>query len=143
MRVLVSACLLGEKCKYNGESNYNQRVVDFLKDDEKIPVCPEVLGGLGVPRPSCELSGGRVIDVAGKDVTEAFEKGVNAVCKLLERQKIERVILQSRSPSCGVNQVYDGSFSGSLVPGRGLLAQKLIELGYEVLDAEDIRKLGE
>lgn len=138
MKVLVSACLLGEKCKYNGESNYNQRVIDFLKDDEIIPICPEVMGGMSIPRLSCEFFEGRVIDASGEDVTEVFENGVTEVCKILEEQNIERAILQSRSPMCGVNQIYDGSFSGVLVSGRGMLAQKLIDLGYEVLDADNI-----
>lgn len=138
MKVLVSACLLGEKCKYNGESNYNQRVIDFLKNDEIIPICPEVMGGMSIPRLCCEIFEGRVIDSSGKDVTEFFENGVTEVCKILKEQKIERVILQSRSPSCGVNNIYDGSFSQILISGRGMLAQKLIDLGYEVIDAEDI-----
>lgn len=138
MKVLVSACLLGEKCKYNGKCNYNQRVVDFLKDHEVIPICPEVMGGMSIPRLNCEIREGRVIDSSGSDVTKFFEKGVTEVCKILEEQKIDLAILQSRSPSCGVNNVYDGSFSGILILGKGMLAQKLIELGYEVIDAEDI-----
>lgn len=92
MKVLVSACLLGEKCKYNGESNYNQHVIDFLKDDEIIPICPEVIGGMSIPRLSCEFFEGRVIDASGEDVTEFFENGVTEVCKILEEQKIERAI---------------------------------------------------
>lgn len=137
MKVLVSACLLGENCKYNGKNNRNQRVIDFLRDKETVPVCPELLSGMGVPRPCAEITGGTVTDENGNDVTAQYQEGVRLALAAAEVEQIDLAILQSRSPACGVRQVYDGSFSGRLVPGMGLFAQALKQRGYQVADAGD------
>lgn len=138
MRVLVSACLLGRNCKYSGGNNRNERVIDFLKDKEIVEVCPEVLGGLSTPRPPAELVDGTVMNINGENVNEEFRHGVELAMRQVEKEGIDLAILQSRSPTCGVKQIYDGSFSGRLVAGQGLLAQALIDAGYTVVDAEDI-----
>lgn len=138
MRVLVSACLLGQNCKYNGGNNYSQKVIDFVKDKEVIAVCPEMLSGVSAPRPCVELVNGKLVDENGRDVDRMYRSGVEAAMKQIEGKEIDLAILQSRSPTCGVRQVYDGSFSGKLVAGSGVLAEALMKAGYRVMDAEEL-----
>jgi uncharacterized protein YbbK (DUF523 family) len=138
MKVLVSACLLGCNCKYNGGNNYNPRVAEFLKDKEVIEICPEMLAGLGTPRCPAEIVNGIIMNSCGENVDEKFREGVTLALERIKRENIGLVILQSRSPTCGVNRIYDGSFTGKLIPGRGIFARALIEKGYRVIDAEDI-----
>ena len=137
-KIVVSACLLGQNCKYNGGNNKNEAVLRFLEGKEVIPVCPEVLGGLPVPRIPAELKDGEAWNKNGENVDEAFKRGVELTMAILEEEDIELAILQSRSPTCGVKQVYDGTFTGMLIDGQGLLAKALTEKGYRVIDAEDI-----
>jgi uncharacterized protein YbbK (DUF523 family) len=139
MKVLVSACLTGCNCKYNGGNNYNQRVADYLKDKEVIEICPEMLAGLGAPRSPAEIADGVVITRDGKNPDKEFREGVTRALETIRGEDIGLIILQSRSPTCGVNRIYDGSFSGKLIPGQGLFADALIKLGYKVIDAEDIK----
>ena len=138
MKVVVSACLLGENCKYNGGNNLCPAVLEYLRDKEAIPVCPEVLAGLGTPRVPLEISGDRVMTREGKDVTAALKGAVARILGEIAGEDVECVILKSRSPTCGVKQVYDGSFTGKLVDGMGVLARALQEAGYRVVDSEDI-----
>lgn len=138
MKVLVSACLLGENCKYNGKNNKNDAVLEFLKGKEVIGICPEVLAGLGTPRPRAELLCGVAMDEYGTNIHAAFRHGVERALDQIKDENIDLVILQSRSPSCGVKQIYDGSFSGTKIPGMGLFAKALTEHGYHVIDAEDV-----
>lgn len=138
MRVLVSACLMGENCKYNGKSNKNDAVIDFLKDKEVVRICPELLAGMPVPRPCAELVDGVVTDENGQNVDAAYRRAVELALAGICPEEFDLVILQSRSPTCGVNQVYDGSFTGSLTPGQGLFARALMERGCKVVDAEEI-----
>jgi uncharacterized protein YbbK (DUF523 family) len=138
MRIVVSACLLGEHCKYNGKSNRNADVLAFVSDHEVIPVCPEVLGGLPVPRSPAEIVRGRVTTKDGKDVDEAFRKGAEKALLIAKKEKADIAILQSRSPSCGVKEIYDGSFTGKKIGGMGVFAQLLKEAGIPVMDAEDV-----
>lgn len=137
----LSQCLLGENCKYNGGNNYNQSVIDFVADKQVLPVCPEVAGGLPIPREPVELVSGSVRDADGKAYDSAFQLGIAKTLERLEGQEIELAILQSRSPSCGVNQIYDGTFSGQKVSGSGLFAKAMKERGYQVIDAEDINEV--
>ena len=138
MKIVVSACLLGQKCKYNGGDNYSEKVCEYIKGHEVIPVCPEVEGGLPTPRIPCEIVNGIVTNKNG-EVRDAEYKAGAAIClkKALDAGA-ELAILQSRSPSCGVKQIYDGSFSGRLISGRGVFAQALAENGIKVIDAEDL-----
>lgn len=138
MKIVVSACLLGENCKYNGGNNYSEEVAKFVKGREVIPVCPERLAGLGIPRTPIEIRGDRVIDRGGKDVTAALQEAVQKILAQLASEDVECVVLKSRSPTCGVKQVYDGTFTGTLVDGMGVLAKALANAGYKVLDAEDL-----
>ena len=137
-KVVVSACLLGENCKYNGGNNFSPAVAEFLRGKEVIPVCPECLAGLGVPRPPIEIVGDDVQTREGKSVGEALQRAIAEILAQLADEQIECAVLKSRSPTCGVKQVYDGSFSGTLVDGMGMLAKALYAAGYTVIDSEEI-----
>ena len=136
--ILISACLVGVNCKYNGENNYNEKAMELLKSGEAIFVCPEQIGGLTTPREPSEIKeiNGKkhVINNRGNDVTIEFEKGANQVLKLVKELDIKKAVLQSRSPSCGIGKIYDGNFQGKLVNGNGILAQLLLDNGIEVVD---------
>lgn len=138
MTILVSACLLGENCKYNGGNNRNERVLRYITGHEVIPVCPEMLGGLPSPRKPVEWHDGRAVTRDGDDWTAEFRLGVSRALALIGNRHIDLAILQSRSPSCGVNQVYDGTFTGVRIPGQGAFAQALRERGIPLMDAEDV-----
>ena len=137
-KVLVSGCLLGENCKYNGGNNYNPRVVEFLKDKEVISICPEIMAGMGCPRNPIEIVDGVLTDCHGKNVDSLIRKSVMEIMERIRDEEIQCAVLQSRSPTCGVKQVYDGTFSGKLIPGSGVFAKSLIDAGYLVIDGEDI-----
>lgn len=139
MKVLVSACLLGRNCKYNGGNNYREKIVEFLRGKEVIEVCPEMLAGLGVPRTPIEIRDGEVVSRDGNSVDTAIRAAVAQVLQGIRDEQIECCILKSRSPTCGVHQIYDGTFSGTLIDGAGVLAQALKEAGYRVLDDEDLQ----
>lgn len=138
MKVAVSACLLGENCKYNGGNNYNKKLVNFVESYEVIAMCPEVLGGLVIPRSPAEIVNGHVRQKNGISVDNEFKKGAQKALNIIKKNKIGLVILQSRSPSCGVNNVYDGSFTGKLIEGKGVFARILEENNIEVIDVEDL-----
>lgn len=138
MKVLVSSCIIGCNCKYNGGNNLNPRVVEFLQDKEVIEICPEIMAEMNIPRKSAEIVDGYVTEYGGKNVHMEYEKGVRLALEKIKDEDINLVILQSRSPTCGVNQIYDGSFSGKLIRGRGIFAKALIDAGYDVIDSEDI-----
>ncbi len=136
MKIVVSACLLGENCKYNGGNNRAEAVIRALEGHEVIPVCPERC--LGVPRIPMELQNGRLVNREGESVDGSMRASVAEIMQQLEGQGAQYAVLKSRSPTCGVRQIYDGTFSGRLVAGMGLLAQTLKEAGYELVDCEDI-----
>lgn len=138
MTILVSACLLGENCKYNGGDNWNERVAKFCEGHQVIAICPEQLGGLSTPRKPVEISGERVLTADGDDCTQAFRNGVKQVMERIDGELIDMAILQSRSPSCGVKEIYDGSFTRTRIPGMGMLARALAERGVPLVDATDI-----
>lgn len=139
MKILVSACLLGENCKYNGGNNYNAAVAEYVKGRAIVPVCPERMAGMGCPRTPVEIVDGILMDRNGNNVDAAMREAVSQVVELSRKEDIQCAILQSRSPTCGVNQIYDGSFSGKLLSGSGVLAQALKDEGFRVIDAEDIK----
>jgi uncharacterized protein YbbK (DUF523 family) len=139
-KILVSACLLGENCKYNGGNNYDPKVEAFCRGREVIPVCPEVLAGLGVPRIPIEIKDGIVTRRDGVVVDEAIRIAVAQILEQIKNADIQCAVLKARSPTCGVRQVYDGTFSGKLVDGSGVLAQALKDAGYIVLDNEELEE---
>ena len=138
MKILVSACLLGKNCKYNGGNNLNQGVLEFIEGHEVIGVCPEQLGGLSTPRLPAEIVAGLVTNKEGVSVDNEFRKGAQEALAVALENKVDLAILQSRSPSCGVKEIYDGSFSGKKIKGQGVFAKLLSARGIKVLDAEDI-----
>lgn len=138
MKIMVSACLLGENCKYNGGNNCNEKVLKFLEGHEVVPVCPEVLGGLPIPRHPCEIVNGTVMNSRGENVDREFRDGARKAVELAETERVDLVILQPRSPSCGCRMIYDGSFSGKKVPGQGVFAAMLREKGIPMKDGDEI-----
>lgn len=133
MRIAVSACLLGERCKYNGGSNLDEGLVAALAEHEVVPICPEVAGGLPTPRPRSEIHGDTVVNEHGVSVDAEFRAGARAeLGRALKDGALDGAILQPRSPSCGIGSIYDGTFSGTLVPGDGVFATLLKEQGIPV-----------
>lgn len=138
MKIMVSACLLGENCKYNGGNNYSKKLADFAKGHTVIPVCPEVMGGLPVPRPSCELVQGVAQTKEGCSKNAEYRRGAELALDIARREQPELIVLQSRSPSCGVKEIYDGTFSGRKIPGQGIFAGMAIREGFRVVDIEEL-----
>ena len=136
MKILVSACLLGRNCKYTGGNNLDEKVCAFVRGHEVIPVCPEEI--LGMPRVPMEIVCGRLVNRDGVMVDEIVRGEVAKILEKIQHQAIDCAVLKSRSPTCGVKQVYDGTFSGTLVEGMGVLAQALYQHGIRVIDAEDL-----
>lgn len=138
MIIAVSACLLGENCKYNGGNNESKKLKDYVKGHTVVPVCPEVMGGLPTPRDPAEITGGVVRQKSGRSVDREFRKGAEAALKKIKDAGAELAILQSRSPSCGVKEIYDGTFTGRLVKGKGVFTAMLEEEGIRAMDVEDL-----
>ena len=138
MKIAVSACLLGHNCKYSGGNNRSQKVLDYIEGHEVIPVCPEVTGGMPTPRVPVELKDSKAINRDGEDVTEFFQRGVEKTMEKLDGQNIDLAILQPRSPSCGCKQIYDGTFTKTLINGKGMFAQALAEAGIPMMDGDDV-----
>ncbi len=138
MKIAVSACLLGENCKYNGGNNFHEKLAEFLKGHEVVGVCPEVLGGLPTPRKSSEIVEGTVRHKDGTNVDLEFHKGAELALEIVKKHNAELVILQSRSPSCGVGIIYDGTFSKTLIPGDGIFVKLLKENGIRVMDVAEL-----
>lgn len=143
MKIVCSACLLGTDCKYNGGNNYSEKLVSFITEQgaQVIPVCPEVMGGLPTPRVPSEIRDGRVYNRNGEDVHEAFTAGAQQALQVVKDENPDRIILQSRSPSCGCKEVYDGTFCGKRVKGQGIFAQVLLKEGYQPDDIEDLEEV--
>ena len=139
-KIIVSACLLGENCKYNGGNNFDANVAAFVETKEVIRVCPEVLAGLGIPRITIEIKDGIVTRKDGVVVDGAIRDAVAQILAQVKDQDIQCAVLKARSPTCGVHQIYDGTFSGKLVDGAGVLAQALKDMGYLVMDNEELEK---
>ena len=141
---IISACLLGQNCKYNGGNNHTDGVIEFSKKHNYIPICPEVDGGLESPRPPAEIIEGRVINCEGTDVTDAFLRGTKIVWEKIVRkshelgEEIDGAILKANSPSCGSGKIYDGTFSRKTIDGDGVLAAFLKEKGIKVMSELEI-----
>ncbi|WP_415714308.1 DUF523 domain-containing protein [Maridesulfovibrio sp.] len=116
---IVSGCLAGLCCRYDGGDNADERVMKLVAEGRAIPVCPEQLGGLATPRPPCEIVNGKILSNEGNDVTEKFTRGAEEALKLAKLVGSKKAILKARSPSCGIGRIYDGTFSGKLIDGDG------------------------
>ena len=134
--IIVSACLAGVRCRYNGEGYGIEKIMQLISQGMALPVCPEQLGGLPTPRPPAEILNGRVITREGSDLTEFFQKGAQEVLRLAELVNCTQAILKARSPSCGYGQIYDGTFSKTLICGNGILAEMLSRKGIRICTEE-------
>ncbi|WP_157154741.1 DUF523 domain-containing protein [Brachyspira murdochii] len=134
MNILVSACLLGIKCRYDGDDNKSDIIIKLIsRGYNLIPVCPEQLGGLTTPRKPAEIINGRVINIDNEDVTENFIKGANEVLKLSKLYSVELAILKEKSPSCGFGEIYDGTFSKILIKDNGICADLLYNNNVKII----------
>lgn len=142
-RLLISACFLGRKCKYNGGHNaLPEAALTALRAHYAlVPVCPETAGGLPIPREPSERLGGRVVSRGGADVTAEYEQGARTALALARRFGCRKALLKERSPSCGTGEIYDGSFSHTVVSGYGTAAEKLRECGVTLYGESQIEKL--
>jgi len=138
MNILVSACLLGINCRYDGTSTVCEKLSKLKKEHNLIPVCPELFGGLPTPRDPAEIVGKQVITCNGEDVTEQYERGAWEILKLAKYFEAEMAILKERSPSCGHGMIYDGSFAGIIVTGEGITAKLLLKNGIKVIGETQI-----
>lgn len=136
--ILISACLLGLPTRYDGKSVEYPALTRLSKKYNLIPVCPEIYGGLPTPRTPSERLGGRVVTRHGDDVTENYERGAIAACRLAELYGCRVAILKERSPACAPNEIYDGSFSGKKIAGLGVAAERLSKMGVRVISEEEI-----
>jgi uncharacterized protein YbbK (DUF523 family) len=144
---LISACLLGVKCRWDGEDCQNNQALELMKKEILIPVCPEQLGGLPTPRPRQEINGktgkdvweerSRVITEDGQDVTAQFMKGAEETLKIARLYRVKEFIGKSLSPSCSCSRIYDGTFSGKLRDGRGVTAELLMKNGIKIKELEE------
>ena len=139
-RILVSACLLGVYCRYNGERKQMDGIERLMERAELIPVCPEILGGLPTPRPAAERVGNRVMNREGADVTEAYRRGAEETLRLAELFGAKMALLKERSPSCGMGKIHDGSFLGRIVDGSGVTAELLASYGVTVLGESEVKR---
>ena len=139
--ILVSACLLGIGCRYDGKHKANPDVLALREKYNLIPVCPEIFGGLPTPRTPSERIGDRVMMKDGTDVTDNYNRGAMEALELCRIYGISRAILKERSPSCGKGEIYDGSFTGALTKRHGVAAELLIENGITVYGESEIGEL--
>ncbi len=142
-KILVSACLLGIPCRYDGKSKPNQQVICLKDKYDLIPICPEVLGGLPTPRIPAEIQGNRVIRRDGIDVTLEYERGANKALEIALENNCKIAILKAKSPSCGKGEIYDGAFTKKLISGNGIAAKLLEKNGITVINESELHKLNE
>lgn len=135
---ICSACLLGIRCRYDGKTKGNRKVIDLARKEFLIPLCPEQLGGLSTPREPAQRKGQRVITESGKDVSKNFKEGARQVLKIAKLYGVKEAILKQRSPSCGCGQIYDGTFSKTIKKGDGVTASLLKKNGIKVTTEEDL-----
>lgn len=136
--ILVSACLLGINCKYNGTNNAQKKVLNLAGKETLIPVCPEQLGGLPTPRPPSEIRNGKVYNQNGKDITAFLLKGAEETLRIAKLSGAKKAILKQRSPSCGCGEIYDGTFTSNIIKGDGITASLLKENGIKVFSEEEV-----
>lgn len=141
MKILVSACLLGEPCRYDGKSKPNEAVILLKEKHTLIPVCPEELGGLKTPRIPAEIQDDKVIRADGYDVTKEYINGAKITLDIAKRECVEIAILKSKSPSCGNKQIYDGTFTRTLIDGKGITVRLLEKNGIKVINEQELIKL--
>lgn len=139
-KILISACLVGDKTRYDGKSSYNPLVKQLMEKYELIPFCPEVEGGLPTPRKPSEITKDKVVMKDGKDVSRAFARGAELAWNICNYLGIEIAILKEDSPSCGVHRIHSGQFDGKLIEGKGITTAYLVSKGIRVISDEEIEK---
>lgn len=137
-KILVSACLFGNKCRYKGDDCFNEKLAKLGENAVLIPVCPEQLGGLSTPRNPAERVGEKIISNVGKDVTEEYTRGANLAVQIAKANDVDFCVLKANSPSCGKGIIYDGTFSGGKTQGNGLTTEMLLKEGFTVLTEDEI-----
>ena len=135
---LCSACLLGIRCRYDGKSKPNKKIIGLSEKEALIPVCPEQLGGLSTPRELTEIKNNKVFTKLGKEVTENLEKGAEETLKIAKLFNIKQAILKQKSPSCGCGKIYDGTFSGKIIKGDGVTTALLKKNKIKVIPEEEL-----
>jgi len=140
---LVSACLAGINCRYDGKNGYNEKIADLVNSGKALAVCPEVLAGLGIPRERTEITntpsdGKCVFSISGKNLTKAFNEGAEKTLALAKINGIKTAIMKSKSPSCGFSKIYDGTFSGKLIKGNGITSELLSNNGITIYTEDEI-----
>ena len=140
-RILISACLVGDNVKYDGGNNKNPLISKLLEKYELVPFCPEVEGGLPIPRHPCEQRGEQVVNDLGEDKTDEFNRGADLALNICLYLKITKAVLKERSPSCGVHSIYDGTFSHKVIDGSGVTAALLKRKGITVYSEDEIPML--
>lgn len=140
--LLVSRCLLGDSCRYDGKSKPNAAVMNLAREFRLIPVCPEVDGGLSIPRPPAERVSEGVVNIEGRDVTDAYRRGAEHALALARRHGAVGAVLKLRSPACGKGQIYDGTFTGTLTDGDGVCAELLLQNGIPVWGETEVTEDG-
>ena len=143
MRILISACLLGCRCRYDGATQPLDRAAELAERHTLVPVCPEQPGGLATPRPPAERQGDRVVTREGADVTAQYRRGAEEALRLCRLFDCQAAVLKERSPSCGCGAVYDGTFTGTLTAGDGVTAELLRAAGIPVYGESRLDELPE
>jgi uncharacterized protein YbbK (DUF523 family) len=136
--IIVSACLVGINCRYDGGNNANQKVIELVSKGFAIPVCPEQLGGLTTPRIPAEIIGNKVINKNGEDVTGYFKKGARETLQITKLTNCRKAILKQSSPSCGYGKIYDGTHTGKIIAGKGITAKLLEDNEIKIITEEDL-----
>jgi len=142
--IAISACLLGQSTRYDGQAKRNDKLLELISDNLLIHICPEVLGGLKIPRYPAEKKDGKWINSIGEDVTENYLEGSKKALEFIKENKVDFVILKTKSPACGLNEIYDGTFTKTFVKDNGCFAELCLKEGYQVFtqhDLEEIKKV--
>ena len=140
MNILISACLYGQKCRYDGNGEMNAMVMDCSNKHTFVPVCPEILGGMNTPRNPCEIVEGKVKTAEGEDYTSFFVEGALKTLQVAMDKKCQYAILKDKSPSCGFGKIYDGTFSRKLIDGNGITANLLASKGIKVIPSSELEE---
>ncbi len=136
-KILISACLIGENCRYDGSNKLNKELLKLTKYYDLIPICPEISGGLKTPRHPNEIKDGKVYTSKGRDVTDHFNDGAYWAYMIVKKYNIHLAIMKEGSPSCGVHEIYDGTFTGKKIPGEGITAKKLRSINVKVINEKE------
>ena len=139
--IIVSSCLAGVKCRYDGNDNSVEEIIELVKSGKAVALCPEVMGKLLIPRASCEIVNGKIITKEGKDCTAEFKLGAQKTLEIAKILESKTAILKQNSPSCGFGRIYDGTFTGNRIDGNGVCAQLLSENGIKIFNEDNYHNI--